>query len=48
MRDPIDRALAELLLERAIDGEAPWAMPVVADECVAEARTAAERELARP
>ena len=44
IRDPVDRALAELLLKRAIDGEAPWAMPLVADKCVAEARAAAERE----
>lgn len=48
MRDPVDRALAELLLKQGVDGEAPWAMPVVADECVAEACTAAERKLARP
>jgi len=44
IRHPVDRALAELLLKRAIDGEAPWAMPLVADKCVAEARAAAERE----
>jgi hypothetical protein len=47
MRDPVDRALAELLLKRAVDGDAPSVMPVVAEACVAEACTGAERTLAR-
>ena len=49
MQDPVDRALAEMLRKRAIDGDAPWMMPVVAEECVAgvaEPRSAAERQLA--
>lgn len=46
MRDPVDLALAELLLEPAIDGDASWVMPVVAEACMAEQRSGAERTLA--